>query len=700
MSIKMAELIRKWMKLFHVMLTRDIRSIILLVTFQIKMFWYKQKNIVMLHFFDENVRKFPEKPAIFYKDEQYTFENVSDLANRISNWIESSLKLGHDDQWELLHKVSVISNDEQQQNQQNNNGKENIIQTKIYQQFNDNLQTTQIGLMLGNIPELASFLIGIARVRCSAIMFNTNHRRDTLINAFQATKCQIFIFERKYLQAIKDVAENLPDIKFFLYDRDLIKQPQRQQSIDKNLLQIDFNYDGMTRMDLINVSVDNDNENEKHLQFSKLLQTYPTTSVLKKYPYKFTDKMIYIFTSGTTGGNIKASPADNVRQIASYFSQCRAFDLNSNDNIYICLPCYHSFAGITGLGYMFIGGITITLADKFSATKFWKDCCQYQCTAAIYIGETCRYLLAQPYRQEETQHSLRIMMGPGMKREIWREFQTRFHIRRIGEYYGSTEGNVQTFNMTNVEGSCGFIPYYYGILCRLLFHVYLIKVDPETMELERCRRNGLCKFAKPGETGMLVGQIRPGHSFSEFLGYTSTKESTKKIIRNVRTKGDFAFVSGDLMEMDFYGNLYFKDRTGDTFRWKGENVSTTEIEDIISQFTKHQDCVVYGVTVPGYDGRAGMLATNDRQLNLDRFYQFMYERVPDYAIPKFIRITDDIQMTSTLKFIKYPLRKVGFDLKQTKPMDQLYYWNCQQSKYLPIDSETYDKILNGQIKIS
>lgn len=340
------------------------------------MFWYKRKNRIMLHFFDENVRKFPNKTAIIHNGEHYTFEYVSNLANRISNWIESTLKFGHDDQWESLNQVSVIGNNDND----NVNKKETMIESKIYRQFDDNLQTTQIGLMLGNIPEIASFIIGISRVRCSAVMFNTNHRLDTLINAFNATNCRIFIFERKYFDTIKDVAEQLPDIKFFMYDRDAIKQKQSPTE----LLSIDFNYNGISRDDLMMINNNDDDDAnsiiERAIQFSRLLQLYPIVSVKKTYPYKFTDKMIYIFTSGTTGGNIKASPADNVRQIASYFSQCRAFEINHNDNVYICLPCYHSFAGITGLGYMFIGGTTITLADKFSASKFWKDCCQYQCT--------------------------------------------------------------------------------------------------------------------------------------------------------------------------------------------------------------------------------------------------------------------------------------------------------------------------------
>lgn len=337
----------------------------------------------MLDFFDENVRKFPKKTAIHYNDEQYTFEDVSNLANRISNWIESTLNIGHDDQWESLHQISVVVNDDDVHHNNNDDDEgKTETETKIYQQFDDNLQTTQIGLMLGNIPEVAGFIIGIARVRCSAVMFNTNHRMDTLINAFKATKCQIFIFERKYLNVIKDVAEKLPDIKFFLYDRQATKQQQ------PNDLQINFNYNGISRNELINGL----NDERKHLQFSRLLQTYPITTAMKNYPYKFTDKMIYIFTSGTTGGNIKASPADNVRQIASYYSQCRAFNINPNDNIYICLPCYHSFAGITGLGYMFIGGTTITLADKFSASKFWKDCCQYRCTV-------CKKLLVFEFKK-------------------------------------------------------------------------------------------------------------------------------------------------------------------------------------------------------------------------------------------------------------------------------------------------------------
>lgn len=330
--------------------------------FKFKFFWYHWNNKVLVKSFDDNVKKFPNKTAVIYHDEYFTFLDVANLANKISNWIEKTLNLGLDEQYEQFHKVSVDTDLIQNANEQKINYESN--------------QQAQIGLMFGNILELPSFLVGIARVRCSAVMFNTNHRRDTLINAFKTTNCQAFIFESKFLSVIEEVADQLPDIPFFIYDRLALKNNNLPHFNNNDQA---FVYQGITRKELIgkqSTLVDHGNK------FAAMLNSQPSTPTLKTYNYQMKDKINYIFTSGTTGGNIKASPMNNIRQFGAYFSHAYAFGVNERDNIYISLPCYHSFAGVTGFSYMFMGGATITLTDKFSASKFWTDCCKNKCTVS------------------------------------------------------------------------------------------------------------------------------------------------------------------------------------------------------------------------------------------------------------------------------------------------------------------------------
>lgn len=258
-------------------------------------------------------------------------------------------------------------------------------------------------------------------------------------------------------------------------------------------------------------------------------------------------------------------------------------------------------------------------------------------------------------------------------------------------------------NTHNVAGSCGFVPWYFGPITRLLFPIILIKVDPVTLEPKR-NRKGLCKQAKPGDLGLLVGVIKPSYKYTKFLGYTSEEESTKKVIYDIVRRGDQAFVSGDLFEMDLFGNLFFRDRTGDTFRWKGENVSTTEVESVAAQYLNLIDCTAYGVAVPQTDGCAGMLAikANDDNFGgdqqLDQLYCHMKTRLPEYALPKFIRLTDDIETTSTHKLVKFKLRQEGFDVRRMKPNDRLYYFNKQEGKYCELDTKAWEDINSGVIQ--
>lgn len=233
--------------------------------------------------------------------------------------------------------------------------------------------------------------------------------------------------------------------------------------------------------------------------------------------------------------------------------------------------------------------------------------------------------------------------------------------------------------------------------------MYLIKVDEITMEPIRDESTGLCKLAKPGDLGTLVGLVRQDLSYSRFQGYTSKEDTKKKIINNIISKGDCAFASGDLFTMDVCGNLFFKDRTGDTFRWKGENVSTTEVESVAAKFLDKRDCSVYGVLIPKTDGRAGMISIkydvdNDKPLDLNAFYLGMKEHLPEYALPKFVRLTATIPTTSTHKLIKHQQKQIGFNPKLVDPGDKLFYYDRKSASFQVLDQKAFDNIQEGKVQ--
>lgn len=362
--------------------------------------------------------------------------------------------------------------------------------------------------------------------------------------------------------------------------------------------------------------------------------------------------------------------------------------------IYDPLPLYHSAGGVAGVGQCLLFGNTIAVRSKFSASNFWTDCIKYNCTAAQYIGEMCRYLLTQPERATDKQHNVRLIFGNGVRAQIWNEFVQRFNIDNVREFYASTEGNVSLINVDNRVGSCGFISQ----IAPSFYPVTLIKVDPETKEIAR-DKYGVCIRAKPGEIGEVVGKIVPYNPSRAFDGYVSREASEKKIIRDVFGKGDMAFRSGDLMVMDDYGYLYFHDRIGDTFRWKGENVSTQEIENVIGKIIEHTDCVAYGVEVPRCEGRCGMIAIYDpeRKIKMNLLAEMLPKKLPLYAIPYFVRFLDAVDMTSTFKFPKNRLQAEGFNPQLIK--DPLYFYSMDTKSYVSLDNRLYDGIVEGKVRL-
>ena len=311
----------------------------------------------------------------------------------------------------------------------------------------------------------------------------------------------------------------------------------------------------------------------------------------------------------------------------------------------------------------------------------------------FHIGELCRYLMAQPARPTDTQHCIRLAIGNGLRLQIWNQFQKRFFIERIIEFYGSTEGNVNVVNYKGKPGACGTV----SVILPFLNPVKLLKVDEDGKHVRDA--NGYCVLADIGEIGEAVGHISVRLTHRRFDGYEDKSATSKKVLRNVFKLGDEYFLSGDIMKMDEEGYLYFCDRTGDTFRWKGENVSTMEVEGVIQQILDHRDVTVYGVEVAGMEGRAGMAAIVGAEdtVDLAKLLQQLSFSLPAYAVPLFIRLSSAATTTGTLKLQKVGLRNEGYDLG--KVSDPLFFLHPQLKAFVPLTSELEAEIANGKIRL-
>uniref|UniRef100_H2Z7X9 Very long-chain fatty acid transport protein n=1 Tax=Ciona savignyi TaxID=51511 RepID=H2Z7X9_CIOSA len=408
---------------------------------------------------------------------------------------------------------------------------------------------------------------------------------------------------------------------------------------------------------------------------------------------KHRDPICYIFTSGTTGLP-KAVNVDNSKCFAGAailgFAEPKPYDV-----VYTSLPLYHSSGAIIGIVGAIHHGMccTVALRKKFSASNFWPDCRKYNVTIVQYIGEILRYVCKQPVTPEDRNHSVRTIVGNGLRPDVWKQFLSRFgaHIHVL-EFYAATEGNVGFINLPNKFGCIGT----YSPLIRAIGNSPIIKFDVETEELIR-DSNGRPIKCPPNEPGLLVGKITNSTRISSYKGKEALTE--KKVLRNLFKQGDAFFNTGDLLMYDDEYRLYFCDRVGDTFRW-GENVSTNEVSDTIADAGGIKECNVYGVKVPGHDGRAGMVTVVLEAEELDgaSLYQHMVDSLPSYARPLFVRVQDELEVTGTFKRRKVNLQNEGFDL--TKVGDDKLYFMCSEMKaYVPLNDEMQKKIEDGDLRL-
>ncbi|MDO8297728.1 MAG: long-chain-acyl-CoA synthetase [Caulobacter sp.] len=404
------------------------------------------------------------------------------------------------------------------------------------------------------------------------------------------------------------------------------------------------------------------------------------------------DTALWIYTSGTTGLP-KAARINHMRAQLYMRGFAGATGAVETDRIYQVLPLYHATGGLCGMGAALLTGGSIVLRKKFSTSQFWRDVHDEGCTMFVYIGELCRYLVNAPEDPLERGHKLRLAFGNGLRGDVWEQMVARFAIPQVLEFYGATEGNVSMFNFDGHVGAIGRLPKW----LKKRVNARLVRFDIETEQPIR-GPDGRCIECGPDQIGECIGKIDTSDPRTNFTGYADKAATEKKVLRDVFEKGDAWFRTGDLMRQDAEGYFYFIDRIGDTFRWKGENVSTGEVADRLAEAPGVVEANVYGVAVPGQDGRAGMVAlTIDDSFSLPDFWAQVDKALPPYAQPLFLRLQRQIETTGTFKYRKVDLVQEGYDPARVR--DPLYFRNPVKKAWTRISKAAFDKINDGGFRL-
>lgn len=478
-----------------------------------------------------------------------------------------------------------------------------------------------VAVMLENRLELLAILAALSKLGAVGALVNTTQRGKVLAHSLNLVKPGFILIGEELLVAFNEVAEQLDSPqtpRYWVADQDCLSDAGQAPAGWTNLMQ---------------------------LARSQASDNPPDSAKVQ-----MKDPCFLIYTSGTTGLP-KASIMSHGKWIKAYGGFGHSgLTLNNQDVLYLTLPCYHNNAVTVCWSAALAGGAAIALRRKFSASAFWTDVQRYQATCFGYIGELCRYLLNQPETAAEKNNSLRCMIGNGLRPSIWAEFKARFGVEQITEFYASSEGNIGFTNVFNFDNTVGFSPATYAI----------VRYDLENDQAVRGKKSFLEK-AKKGEAGLLISEISAKWPFD---GYTDPAKSEAAILRNVFKKGDAWFNTGDLMRDIGCKHAQFVDRLGDTFRWKGENVSTTEVENVLGAFPGVEDAVVYGVEIPGTNGRCGMAAlrlSEGQQLDGAALAAHLDAELPVYAAPLFIRLLGEVETTGTFKYKKADLKQAAYD---------------------------------------
>ncbi|CAK8696041.1 unnamed protein product [Clavelina lepadiformis] len=521
------------------------------------------------------------------------------------------------------------------------------------------LPKDKVGLMMMNEPAFIAIWIGNIRAGAITSFLNFNLRSKALLHCIDVAEIKTLIVgkDKALVDAIVEIDADLKDreIKVLVYGDD----------------------------------------HEEYDSFADVVKCQSFDQPDWITGCKFDDPICYIYTSGTTG----LPKAVEVNNRKCWGGSCLMTfvqpSLTKNDVVYTSLPLYHSSAALIGVGGALLHGSTMALRKKFSASQCLPDCRKFGVTIVQYIGETLRYVCNQPPHPDDTKHSVRAVIGNGLRPDVWKIFLSRFGSKiHVMEFYAATEGNVAFVNLFNDFGCIGtFTP-----ITSRLGPGRIVKFNTETEEVIR-DRSGYAMSVGVNKPGLLIGKVTPQFAISTYKGNKSLTE--KKILRDVFKKGDKFFNTGDLlMYNDSYG-VSFCDRVGDTFRWKGENVSTNEVSDTIVMLTGIQEANTYGVKIEGCDGRAGMVALvldEGKELDTKALYDHVCSSLPSYARPIFVRVLTELELTGTFKQRKVALRNEGFD-PDVVTTDKFYIIDNKNRDFIPLNTEIMKKISSGMLKL-
>ncbi len=522
-------------------------------------------------------------------------------------------------------------------------------------------QGDSIAFFMDNRLENLTHSLGILKLGAVCSFINTSLTEKPLKHCIELVSSKKVIFGEELIDAIDAIRKELPHSK-------------------TDLLFVADNYQGRGGRACPDWATD----------ISTLVNQHSAENLKETEEVILREVAYYIFTSGTTGLP-KASIITHDRwlRMATGFA-AGGFKLQKSDRIYVALPLYHSSAQFIGYGAALKAGCSIFLRRKFSASNWVEETRQFKTNCFVYIGEVCRYLMDTPEKADDHTVPVTKVVGNGLRPDIWMEFKQRFGIERVGEFYGASEGNAGCVNLFNKDKTIGMCTAPHALV------EYDVLEDKIVYD-----KNGYCKKVKKGQPGLMLAKIT---AKARFDGYSSKEASEKKILRNVFKQGDQYFDTGDLLRQVDVGftlglpHYEFVDRVGDTFRWKGENVSTNEIGEILNQ---HEDVVmanVYGVEIPATNGRAGMAALilkNPAHFNLDSFSQLVQEKIPSYARPLFVRIQSEMDTTGTHKLKKGELKDEAYHLAKVKE-DKVYVLKPNEKAYVALDESFYKTVMDGK----
>ena len=511
-----------------------------------------------------------------------------------------------------------------------------------------------IAVFLENRPEVLAVIAGAAKIGVACAMLNSAQKGKVLEHSINLVTPKMVVVGEELASAFDDV---------------------------KASIQLDHPTPFLFLADANTLNVFGDAPSG-YANMAQQASTFNSDNPVLSDPPRTGDTAIYLFTSGTTGLP-KAAPGSHNKFLKAYGGfGLMSLAMRPEDVFYCTLPLYHGTGLVVCWGSVLAGGSALALRRKFSASAFWDDVRRYDATVFGYIGELCRYLLNQPPSAQDRNHGLTKMLGNGLRPSIWKEFKERFGIETISELYASSEGNIGFSNFFNLDNTVGMSTASYK----------LVKFHDGTRDPVRNDKGTMQEVAK-GDPGLLVGEITKKWSFE---GYTQKEATEKSILRDAFKKGDAWFNTGDVLREIGCRHLQFVDRMGDTYRWKGENVSTNEVENILDGSGMVEEAIVYGVEIPKTNGKAGMvtLVPNSSTFDIDKLLGFLRDNLPAYAVPVFVRVTQAIEKTGTFKYRKVDIQKAGYSLE--RPHEEVFAWLSKTNGYVRLTPELVSEIDSGQ----